>query len=111
MVARFSPPAPLSHRLILQSRNDTAQQEGELVTHWTTIAKVWGALIDSRVTRKEEAQQMVEVAQHRIIIRHRDDVASGWRFLLDARELDIRTVIDPDQTGRFLSCLCEEAAR
>ena len=111
MAAQFSLPAPLSHRLTLQSRHDDVREEGELVTTWHNVARVWGALIDSRATRSEEAQQMQEVAQHRIIIRHRNDVASGWRFLLDQRELAILTVIDPDQSRRFLSCLCEEVAR
>jgi SPP1 family predicted phage head-tail adaptor len=68
-------------------------------------------MIDSRVSRSEAAQQMEETAQHRIIIRYRDDVASGWRFVLKERELVIVTLVDPDQSRRFLSCLCEEAAR
>ena len=67
--------------------------------------------LDRRRLGAEEAQQNQETAQHRVLIRHRNDVASGWRFLLDGRELAILTVIDPDQSRRFLSCLCEEAAR
>lgn len=108
--ARFSPPAPLCHRLLLQGRSEQVTDEGELLTTWTNVAKLWGALTDSRVVRSEEAQQMAEVAQHRIIIRHRRDVVSGWRFVLNEQQLTILTVIDPDQSRRFLSCLCEEGA-
>ena len=111
MAARFSLSAPLSHRLELQSRHEAVGEGGELVTTWSPVARVWGALVDSRVVRSEEAQQNQETAQHRVLIRHRNDVASGWRFLLDGRELAILTVIDPDQSRRFLSCLCEEVAR
>ena len=101
----------MGHRLVLQSPTDSVSTDGELLTDWTTIATIWGAFTASKVRREEEAQQMVEVQQHQIVIRYRDDVANGWRFLLDDREISILTVIDPDQSRRFLSCACEEAAR
>ncbi len=95
-------PPGMSHRLNLQSKSETV---------WTTKATVWGAFVKSEVTRQEEAQQMVETLQHQIVIRYRDDVASGWRFLLGGREISILAIVDPDQSRRFLSCRCEEAAR
>ena len=117
MAAAFTPPLQMAHRLTLQSRNDQVVSggedaaAGELMTNWTNVANLWGALLDSQVRWREEGQQMSEVTQHRVIIRYRDDVTSGWRFLLDERELSILTVVDPDQSQRFLNCLCEEAAR
>ena len=111
MGALYSLPSQLSHRLTLQSRAERTDESGDQILTWTTRAQVWAAMIDSQVERREEGQQMEEVAQHRLVIRFRKDIASGWRFLLQGRELSIRTVIDPDQTKRFLICQCEEPAR
>ncbi len=101
----------MGHRLTLQERSEAMNTFGELQVTWTDVANVWGAIVSSTMQRREEAQQMSEFALHQIVIRYRDDVASGWRFLLGDRELSILTVVDPDQSRRFLSCQCEEAAR
>ncbi|MEP1206723.1 MAG: phage head closure protein [Rhizobiaceae bacterium] len=110
-MAPFQLTSSRGHRLTLQSRSEAAGEDGVLETTWTNVAAVWGAFVSSDIQRREEAQQMVEVLQHQIVIRYRDDLASGWRFLLDDREIAILSVIDPDQTRRFLSCRCEEEAR
>jgi len=110
-MARFQLPSGMGHRLTLQSRTEAVGASGELDTNWSTVATIWGAFTSSDIQRREEAQQMLEIAQHQIVIRYRDDVASGWRFLIEGREISILTVLDPDQSKRFLSCQCQEAAR
>jgi SPP1 family predicted phage head-tail adaptor len=48
---------------------------------------------------------------HRIWIRFRDGVSAGQRFHKGARLFAVKLVQDPDETGRYLTCLCEEDAR
>ena len=100
-----------SHRLELQTLSEEVSPSGELSQQWTIICSVWGALFDKSVIRDEQAQQMRETINLSVLIRYRDDVANGWRFLLGERELTILTVHDPDETKRFLSCRCEEQGR
>lgn len=45
---------------------------------------------------------------HRVWLAHRSDIAAGMRFRKGRRILAIRTVMDPDETGRFIVCRCEE---
>jgi SPP1 family predicted phage head-tail adaptor len=47
---------------------------------------------------------------HRIWLRARTGVSEGMRFRKGARTFTIRAVRDPDETGRYLVCLCEEGA-
>jgi SPP1 family predicted phage head-tail adaptor len=42
------------------------------------------------------------------LIRHRDGVAAKMRFVEGQRMLEIRAVLDVDDRGRWLECLCEE---
>ncbi|PTM98659.1 SPP1 family predicted phage head-tail adaptor [Mycoplana dimorpha] len=45
---------------------------------------------------------------HRIWLRHRSDLQSGMRLRKGARVFDLKTFRDPDETGRYLICECEE---
>ena len=43
-----------------------------------------------------------------VTIRFRTGIVAGSRFRLGARLLSIEAAADPDETGRFLRCLCRE---
>lgn len=45
---------------------------------------------------------------HRVWLAWRSDIAAGMRFRKARRILGIRTVMDPDETRRFIVCRCEE---
>lgn len=104
-------PSALNHRLTLQRPVQTADGQGGLDTDWWEVDVVWGAVRPTQASRSQRAQQMVETVTHEITVRFRDDVESGWRFLLANREFAIRAVFDPDESGRFLRCHCEEEGR
>ncbi|MCJ8517306.1 phage head closure protein [Rhizobium tarimense] len=59
----------------------------------------------------EEASAETGVISHRIWIALRDRMAVGQRFRKGARLFAVKPVRDPDETGRYLVCHCEEAAR
>jgi SPP1 family predicted phage head-tail adaptor len=46
---------------------------------------------------------------HRIWLRHRADLAGGMRFRKGARIFTVLAFRDPDETGRYIVCGCEEA--
>ena len=72
------------------------------------IAVVFGRFEPLTVGQMFRADQDIENATHRITIRMRAGVKSGLRFRLAARLFRIVTVSDPDETGRYLNCYCEE---
>ncbi|MCB1383292.1 MAG: phage head closure protein [Notoacmeibacter sp.] len=77
-------------------------------TQWHAVATVMAALEPvSALSRFAAAQQLEEVS-HRAIIRKRGDVRAGMRFRRGTRSLVIMTVHDPDETGRYLTCMLRE---
>lgn len=56
----------------------------------------------------EETGFALDARRLAVTIRFRPGVASGQRFRLGDRLLVIETAFDPDETGRFIRCLCRE---
>ncbi len=104
-------PGALNHRLRLQQKLETSDGCGGLTTAWQDVAAVWGGVIPSNPQSSAVAQQNQEIAQNQIVIRFREDVGSGWRFVLNDRQFEIKTVHDPDERRRYLVCQTQEQGR
>ena len=111
MVGPMYDPGALNHRLMLQSSVETPDGCGGLVTTWQDVDLVWGAIQSVDPTVSIVSQQIQETTRSQIVIRYRDDVASGWRFVLADRFLEITTLHDPTETRRYLICQTEEQGR
>ncbi len=48
------------------------------------------------------------VATHEIRLRHREDIAGGWRIAGGAKSYRVLAAADPDGRRRWTQCLCEE---
>ena len=77
-------------------------------TGWQPVASVMAALEPVAALSRFAAAQALEEVSHRAIIRMRADVRAGMRFRRGGRMLVIVTVHDPDETGRYLTCLLRE---
>ena len=98
----------LRHRLIVQRPDRTLDAGGGATIIWTDIATVWGAVepISGRETIVAERPQAT--VTHKVRVRYRADVDARMRILFGSRSLNIRSVINQDERGRWLVCLCEE---
>ncbi|MET3613271.1 SPP1 family predicted phage head-tail adaptor [Rhizobium aquaticum] len=106
----FLDPGQFTARLDLEAASSTADWQGGAVTAWTVAASLWARIEPANFTFAETAGQMRGQLTHRIWIRAREGVAEGMRFRKGARVFTIRAIREPDETGRYLVCLCEEGA-
>lgn len=101
-------PGALSARLVLERPVETPDGQGGVEGGFVALATVW-AQIEPVSARAEEAAGALPVTvTHRIRLRHRADLAGGMRLRQGARLFAIRTFRDPDETGRYTLCDCEE---
>ena len=107
----FYDPGVFAHRMKLQSPQETSDGCGGVSVSWTDIQEVWASIELVNSKRDFEASQLSERNIHRVKIRFRTDVASGWRFAFDNRLFDIVSVVDPDESRRYLHCETNEVGR
>lgn len=105
----FFDPGALRTELSLQSAVLTGDGLGGHTAAWQDVATVFGLIEPVSQASRFGAGQVQEENTHRIIIRRRDGVAPGMRFVSQARVFDVLTVHDPDETGRYLACRVREA--
>ncbi|MGN6548288.1 MAG: phage head closure protein [Pararhizobium sp.] len=101
-------PGALNVRLTLQRAVDVPDGQGGVVRSRVTVAPVWAKLDAVSAESVERAAQVGTVVTHRVTIRVRPDIATCMRFAKGERSFAIRTVQDPDESGRYLVCLCVE---
>lgn len=105
---RVIDPGAFSVRLTLEAPVDTPDGQGGVERVFSALAGVW-AHIEPVVARADEAAGTLPVTvTHRIRLRRREDVSGGMRLRKGTRVFAIRTFRDPDETGRYTLCDCEE---
>jgi len=111
MLTTFIDAGVLKHRLVLEQVIETSDGSGGAIITWSEVATLWASIDSVHAAMRHLAQQSQETITHRITLRYRKDVASGWRFRKGDRIFKIITVRDPDETGRYLVCRTEEEGR
>lgn len=104
-------PGELRTQLVLQEMSPTPDGAGGFAEAWTEIATVFAKIEPVAARDRIGAGQTLEEVTHRVTMRHRPEVASGMRFMLGDRVIDILTVVDPDESGRYLVCRAREKGR
>lgn len=96
------------HRLALEIGEPVSDGFGGNDPVWQFVAHVWARIepMGSEFLAYAAGSQIR--ITHRIHIRHRSGISGRNRFVLDGRIFAIRAVHDPDETGRYLVCECEE---
>ena len=104
----FLDPGRLAHRLVLEAPETEADGLGGHAVSWAEVATVEGLVEPRAQSSRFGADQTREETTHRVTLRHQADVASGGRFRFGDRILEILTVHDPDESGRYLVCRTRE---
>ena len=101
-------PGAFRTRLALQRAEATPDGEGGATLRWTDAGALWGRIEPVSALSRELAGRLGQVVTHRIYLRARAGLAVGMRFAKLQRIFEIKTMHDPDESGRYLVCLCEE---
>ncbi len=111
MRPRSFDPGRLKTLAALQQAAATDDGAGGLDLEWADLAMVPILLEPLGAAAARHGGQDLETATHKATFRHRGDVRSGMRFVVDTRLLVIRTVAERDSDGRYMVALVEEEGR
>lgn len=107
----FLDPGQLTARLELESPEDVPDGQGGSATEWRFQRALWAAIEPASQSVHERGAGEGVTITHRVWLGFRSDIAAGMRFRKGARVFNIKAVTDPDETGRFIVCRCEEEGR
>lgn len=107
----FIDPGQLSSELVLETMQPVADGMGGYREDWTEVAMVWGRIEPISTARRDFGTRPQPEVTHRILLRFRGDVSTATRLRKGGRVFALRTVHDPDETGRYLVCLAAEEGR
>ncbi|MBO3759484.1 phage head closure protein [Ciceribacter sp. L1K22] len=104
-------PGQLSARLALERPVAAPDGQGGAAVTFEFVAHAWARIEPVTVVTEEQAGAETVRLTHRIWLRPREGLASGWRLAKGIRHFRVKTLHDPDETGRWLVCGCEEEGR
>ncbi|AYD00231.1 head-tail adaptor protein [Neorhizobium sp. NCHU2750] len=106
----FFDPGQMTARLTLEDQLAEPDGQGGATLAWTEIAALWAKVEPVSSLVVDRAGGEIGTITHRIWVAFRSDITAGRRFRKGARLFAVKLVGDPDETGRYLTCLCEENA-
>lgn len=99
----------LNRRVELQQQEPEFDALGRQVRkQWVTIAKLWAEVRDTSGSEAEQAKQISAGASVVVVIRGRGGMNTQQRFLFRGRVLEIKAIVDPDNSGREFTVYCGE---
>ncbi|TNB47028.1 head-tail adaptor protein [Martelella lutilitoris] len=101
-------PGAFSARLDLMMPMAAPDGQGGATITYTLVARAWARIEPLSVASSEEASGETFRVTHEIWFRARSDLVSGMRFVVGARVFRLAGFRDPDETGRYTVCRCEE---
>jgi SPP1 family predicted phage head-tail adaptor len=111
MSAVMFDPGQMTARLQLERQVETSDGQGGASVSFEPVGLVWACIEPLGESREERAGAEIVTLTHRIWLRFRAGLAGGMRLRKGKRIFAIRSLRDPDETGRYLLCLCEEDGR
>lgn len=102
MLMTFLDAGQLTARLDLETPVETPDGQGGVTREHVVAASLWARIEPVTAEIEETGHAERQVVTHRIWMRHNAAVRPGMRFRKGARTFTIRTVHDPDDSGRYL---------
>ncbi|MBB5703711.1 SPP1 family predicted phage head-tail adaptor [Ochrobactrum daejeonense] len=107
----FIDPGQLTSELALEAMQPIADGMGGYDESWDEIGMVWGRIEPVSTSQKDFGARPRPEVTHRILLRFRPDLSSAMRLRKGGRIFSLRSVHDPDESGRYLICLATEQGR
>lgn len=105
---RVHDPGAFAARLVLERPVETPDGQGGVMRTFEPLGAVWARIEPVTALARETAGSQRMTVTHRIHLRARDDLRAAMRFRKGGRLFSIHTVFDPDESGRYRVCDCEE---
>ncbi|WP_349364046.1 MAG: head-tail adaptor protein [Roseitalea porphyridii] len=100
-------PGRLRTRFALQQLSAVPDAHGGFAEVWTHVAFVWGMVEATQPSEPVRAGDAEPVIARTIVLRADPRVQPDMRLVAATERFIVRTVHDPDLTGRFLQCRVE----
>ncbi len=110
MAPLFLDPGLLDKRVAIERDMGAPDRFGGAETRWVEVGETSARVEPANVRVREALGQRLGALTHRVTLRARDGLERGMAFRIGRRRLVVRSVHDPDETGRWLVCRCEEEA-
>ena len=108
MALVFLDPGLLRRRVRLEAPVAAPDGSGGATATWREVAELSAHVEPLSAEARERFGRRQETVTHRVICRFRGDIDRGMALVFQGRRLTIRSLHDPDESGRFLVCRCEE---
>ncbi len=96
----------LKHRVQLMAPVEVEDAAGGRSLSLTSMGFVWAAVEPTAPQTITDTGRDLSQTQYEITIRHRADVAPGWRVRLAGQDLYIEAVTPVDLSNRYLRLSC-----
>lgn len=110
MSRRPPPLGTLTDRVQLQRRQSVPEAEGGHATLYVPVGSLWSRVRRLSVRSASEADGRGTAITHAVVIRFRNDVQPGDRFVYRGRHLAVASADDLDGRRAWLGCRCVEMA-
>ena len=108
MAPLFLDPGLFNRRAALEAPVVLSDGAGGGETVWQEIREMSVRIEPLSVQSRERFNQREATVTHRVLMRTNSVVERGMSFRLGGRRLVVLSVHDPDESGRYLVCRCEE---
>lgn len=98
----------LCHRISLQTASRTSDGGGGSTVSWTTSVTVWASIEPANGREPYIANQLNGQVSHKITIRYRSGVTTGYRVLFGTRTFDVQAVLNKDERNELMTLYCLE---
>jgi len=108
----FKPTSPdeLNKRITIQASTKVPDGGGGFTTTWVDIATIWAAIWPTSANEITQANATVMVISHRIRIRYRAVLKTGWRVKFGNRYFSIVGATCPNEGREWIDIMAKEAA-
>ena len=98
----------LRHRVIIESVSQVQDSLGDTTDTWSTVDTVSASITPTTGNERSENNQVVAQTTHKIVIRAYSALTPKHRFKFDTRIFGILRVLDFDERGVMMICMCKE---
>ena len=92
----------MRHRVTIESLAKTPDGAGGSTLAWSTVATVWAKVTPVSGGERYQSMRVEADVSHTIITRYRSDIAPDDRVSFDGRTMQIKSVINIEERGRYL---------
>lgn len=97
-------------RLVLEVPEESQSPAGEVAITYRAVDERWGEVTPLSGRELDEARAVVARVTHRVRLRRVGGLVHRARLRLGDRVFGVESVVDQDERGRMLECLCVEEA-